>query len=191
MKKLLITAAFLICSLTITFAQFSGSGSGTTSDPFKIFYADQLNQVRNYLNQEGVVFKLMENIDLTSWIASNNPGQGWEPIGVESSPFKGVFDGNGKKLTGFTINRTTNNVGLFGYISGATVNDLIIEGNVVGNSYVGAFVGKCASTDNVLQRLSFTGNVSGNSCFWRSFWSRLCWRIVWIKWFNKFCGVQW
>lgn len=163
MKKLLITAAFLICSLTITFAQFSGSGSGTTSDPFKIFYADQLNQVRNYLNQEGVVFKLMENIDLTSWIASNNPGQGWEPIGVESSPFKGVFDGNGKKLTGFTINRTTNNVGLFGYISGATVNDLIIEGNVVGNSYVGAFVGKCASTDNVLQRLSFTGNVSGNS----------------------------
>ena len=64
MKRILSFAALLLCTLT-SFAQFSGSGSGTQSDPYKIFYADQLNQVRNYPNQSGVVFKLMNDIDLT------------------------------------------------------------------------------------------------------------------------------
>ena len=64
MKRLLTSLAFVLCSL-LTFAQFSGSGSGTENDPYLIFNPIQLNQMRNFLNQSGVYFKLMADIDLT------------------------------------------------------------------------------------------------------------------------------
>ncbi len=79
-------------------AQFSGSGSGTEKDPYLIFYAEQLSQLRNFLNKPNVYFKLMSDIDLTEWIEENSPVQGWQPIGVEKTPFKGIFDGNGHTI---------------------------------------------------------------------------------------------
>lgn len=147
------------------------SGSGTSSDPYKIYYPDQLHQVRNYLNQSGVYFKLMNDIDITEWNEANNPGQGWEPIGVQSAPFKGVFDGNNKKITGFSITRgSTDYVGFFGYIDGATVKNLTIEGPVTGHSYVGAFVGygtNCTLSGlthkGAITAYSYAGHISGQS----------------------------
>ena len=44
MKRLLLIWALFLCSVLTTFAQYSGSGSGTASDPYLIFYADQLNR---------------------------------------------------------------------------------------------------------------------------------------------------
>ena len=146
------------------------SGSGTESDPYKIYYPDQLHQVRNYLNQSGVYFKLMNNIDITEWNEANNPGQGWEPIGVQSAPFKGVFDGNGKKITGFSITRSsTDYVGFFGYINGATIKNLTIEGPVTGHNYVGAFIGygtgNCTLTNlthnGAITAYSYAGHIIG------------------------------
>ena len=71
------------CMLNVVWAsaQFSGSGSGTSTDPYRIFNADQLSQLRNFLNQEGVYFKLQNDLDLTDWLAENYPGQGWQPVG--------------------------------------------------------------------------------------------------------------
>ena len=160
MKRFLFSIALSLCVM-LSWAQFSGSGSGTSSDPYLIFYADQLQQVRNYLDQSGVYFKLMSNIDLTQWLTNNNPGQGWEPIGTSSAPFKGVFDGNNKKLTGFSINRTTDYVGLFGYTSSATIKNLTIEGDVKGGSYTGAFVGY--ADGGTLSNLVHNGNTTGSS----------------------------
>ncbi|MBR2153667.1 MAG: leucine-rich repeat protein [Bacteroidaceae bacterium] len=157
MKRQLFLFCFLGLSSGVS-AQFSGSGSGTQNDPYKIFYAEQLNQVRNCLNQSEVYFKLMSDINLTQWIAANNPGQGWEPIGVESAPFKGIFDGNGKTISGFTINRSSSCVGLFGYISDATISNLTIQGDVQGASYTGAFVGRGSGT---LTDLTHEGKTNG------------------------------
>ena len=42
-------------------AQFSGSGTGTESDPYLIYNQDQLAQVGNFLDQEGVVFELKKD----------------------------------------------------------------------------------------------------------------------------------
>ena len=67
MKRLMTFVAFVLCSL-MTFAQFSGSGAGTENDPYLILNPIQLNQMRNYLNQSGVYFKLMANIDLTEFL---------------------------------------------------------------------------------------------------------------------------
>ena len=161
MKKLFVTTFLAVFAFINMLAQASMTGSGTESDPYRIFNANQLIQVGNFCGQTGVYFMLMNNIDLTDWIAGNNPGQGWEPIGVPSSPFKGVFDGNGKKITGFWINRsTTNYVGFFGYTSGATIKNLTIEGDVVGGSYTGAFVGY-AYLNGTLTGLTYKGNISG------------------------------
>lgn len=160
-KKLLITAILFMGSLSMGFAQASMSGSGTENDPYKIYSAYELNEVRHFTNQSGVIFKLMNDIDLADWIDGNNPGQGWEPIGVQSAPFKGVFNGNGKKLTGFSINRSsTDYVGFFGYIDGATIKDLTIEGSVTGKNYVGGFVGYGTGACS-LSNLTHKGNTNG------------------------------
>ena len=98
MKRLFTSAALFLCSL-LTFAQFSGSGSGTEDDPYLIFNETQLSQMANFLNQEGVVFRLMKDLDLTNWIDENSPRQGWQPIGVESSAFKGKLLGNNKTIS--------------------------------------------------------------------------------------------
>ena len=71
MKRLLTSAALFLCSL-LTFAQFSGSGSGTESDPYLILNPIQLNQLRNFLNKSGVYFKLMADIELSSYLNINS-----------------------------------------------------------------------------------------------------------------------
>lgn len=142
MKRFLLLGALFLCSVLTTFAQYSGSGSGTESDPYLIFYADQLNQVRNFLNRDGVYFKLMSDIDLTDWIEQSNSSNGWQPIGVPSSAFKGIFDGNNHTISGLTINRpSTENVGFFGYIDAATIKNLTVKGNVEGGTHVGGICG--------------------------------------------------
>ncbi len=75
-----VLAATLLLLPLASKAQFSGSGTGTENDPYLIFNAIQLAQVRNFLNKS-VYFKLMADIDLTDWIADNSPSQGWLPIG--------------------------------------------------------------------------------------------------------------
>lgn len=128
-------------------AQFSGSGAGTKADPYKIYNPAQLNQVRNYTGKSDVYFTLGQDIDLTSWIASNSPEQGWNPIGTSSNPFCGTFMGNNHSIKGLSINRgATDYVGLFGVASGATVTDLTIEGSATGYNYVGLLAGQFSGT---------------------------------------------
>ena len=99
MKKYLFLIAAML-NTVVAFAQFSGSGTGTESDPYLIYNENQLAQLGNFLNQEGVYFRLQKDLDMTDWIAENNPGQGWMPVGVSSSPFSGIFDGNNHKISG-------------------------------------------------------------------------------------------
>lgn len=164
MKRLTSLAALLLCSL-LTFAQYSGSGNGTEDDPYLIFNETQLSQMSNFLGQEGVVFKLMKDLNLTNWIAENNPKQGWVPVGVATSPFKGKFLGNNKKISGLSIQRSTeDNVGFFGYIQNATVQDVTIEGTVVsGKNYVGGVAGQVISStiNNVSITLTGTAGLTG------------------------------
>lgn len=166
MKRNILLLVFMLNFIWAS-AQFSGSGNGTASDPYLIYNETQLSQLSNFLNQEGVFFKLMKDLDLTDWIAENNPSQGWLPIGVESAPFKGIFFGNNKKISGLSINRNSlYNVGFWGYLNGATIQDLTIAGtSVVGGSYVGAFAGRTSNSTikNCSLTLSNTVGVRGSS----------------------------
>lgn len=165
MKRFLLSLALCLCSLTATFAQFSGSGSGTENDPYLIFYADQLTQVRNFLGKSGVYFKLMSDIDLTDWIEENSPNQGWQPIGVPSSKFQGFFDGNNHTISNLNIDRpSTDGVGLFGYADGATFKNIVIdETTITGNGDVGAVCGNASSSTFSDCKVTATLNAKGNT----------------------------
>lgn len=162
MRRILLTLA-IICLCSQMSAQFSGSGSGTSTDPYRIFNADQLSQLRNFLNQEGVYFKLQNDIDLTDWLADNYPSQGWQPVGSTAEPFKGILDGNNKTISGFSITRSTSDyVGLFAAVSGATIKDLTLKGNISGKAYVGSLLGSGSATVN---NYTFEGNVTGTGSY--------------------------
>lgn len=165
MKRFLLSLALCLCSLTATFAQFSGSGSGTENDPYLIFYADQLTQVRNFLGKSGVYFKLMADIDLTDWIEENSPNQGWQPIGVSSSKFQGIFDGNNHTISNLNIDRpSTDGVGLFGYADGATFKNIVIDETTInGNGDVGPVCGNASSSSFSNCKVTATINAKGNT----------------------------
>ena len=116
------------CAATNVFA----GGDGSEDSPYLIATKAQLNQVRNYLNAH---FKLTCNIVFTSTdFASGgiyyNDGEGWLPIGLDSSEsFTGVFDGNGYTVRNLSISSSTkytNYIGLFGYNKGI-IKNLYIE----------------------------------------------------------------
>lgn len=89
----------------------------------------------------------------------------WTPIGTSAAPFTGVLLGNGYAIHDLTIDGTSSHQGLFGYISGGVVDDLMIEdASVAGASYVGALAGSCAD-DGYIHNCRATGSVSGSgSC---------------------------
>lgn len=88
-----------------------------------------------------------------------NTTDGWDPIGNDTNRFTGTFDGNGYEISKLHINRSKNNIGLFGYIGGGEVNDTgLVDVSVNGAWNVGALVGMNVGTvDNSYA----TGSMSG------------------------------
>lgn len=84
------------------------------------------------------------------------------PIGVNTHPFKGNFDGNNKTIGGLSINKAGNYVGLFGCITDATIKDLSVNGMVKGSQYVGGVVGYALNStiENVTNNASVEGDTS-------------------------------
>lgn len=107
--------------------------------------------------------------------AANNVAEAnWNPIGGEN-PFKGIFDGNGHTVSDLYINSSGSNLGLFGYVDGAEIKNVTVQGNVTGfyeegneqsGQYVGLVLGvgtKKSKLENCESRGSVTGcsNVGG------------------------------
>jgi hypothetical protein len=101
-------------------------------------------------------YTLANNIDCSDTINWNN-GKGFSPIGSITSPFTGTFNGNYKTISGLYINRpNSDDVGLFGVISGANISSLgIVNLNITGKVGVGGLVGEVYTlTDAVSNPLS-------------------------------------
>lgn len=104
------------------------NGRGTKDDPWQIINAKQLDNIREWGCDKSIYhyFTLMNDIDFSSYLSEN--GNGWEPIGTLEAPFYGSFAGNGHKLIGLWINRSsTYYVGLFGYSKQCEISGLRIE----------------------------------------------------------------
>jgi hypothetical protein len=87
------------------------AGDGSEASPYQISDAASLYCVRFAPDAHYI---LTEDISLDT--APYNAGSGWEPIGDETPPFSGTFDGNGHTVSGLHINLPQGeDVGLFGF----------------------------------------------------------------------------
>ena len=185
-------AAFLavmmvLSGFTVAFAaenttEFAG-GEGTSASPYLVSNKAQLNNVRNYL---GAYFKMTADItfdasDFASDGTYYNGGSFWVPIGTESAPFTGTFDGDGHVINGLKANASgsgTVYAGLFGYCMGTienlgmaggsvavtTTSSYAYGGGVAG--YNGGTVNACYNTGTVIAESDqpsymFAGGVVG------------------------------
>jgi hypothetical protein len=99
------------------------TGAGTSSSPYLIHNAWQLDSVRHHL---GSVFRLESDIDLTAYLEGSTSG--WLPIGDSESPFTGVFRGNNHVIRGLRIDRPdSTRVGFFGAVRLAVIDSVGIE----------------------------------------------------------------
>ena len=138
-------------------------GKGTAENPYEIRNAEDLKLLAKKINgnetansgitYEGKYFKQTANIDL-------NNETNWTPIGKEYNHFKGIFDGGGYKITKLSITSSNGKIGLFGFVSNATIQNCNVTGEIEGNKFVGGIVGNAGKNTHILN-CSFQGNVRG------------------------------
>ncbi len=92
----------------------------------------------------------------------------WQPIGNATHPFKGTYDGttfdihNMKTYCGANEYEAYNRVGMFGYISGATIKNVNnYDVNIKGRQRTGAIAGRDDSS--TIQNCRVTGSVTGTA----------------------------
>ena len=105
-------------------------------------------------------YTLTQDIDASA-SANWNSGAGFEPIGSDSTPFTGTFDGQGYIITDLEINRPGENcVGLFGSVGyGGILEHICLEGILVtGLNSVGRLAGR---NEGVILNCYATGSVTG------------------------------
>jgi hypothetical protein len=145
---------------------YSGSGSGTSGDPYLVATDDQLNEVRDFFGP-AVYWKQTANIALTDYQA----GAGWVPIGTDAAGFSGFYDGQKYTISALRINSTTS-LGVFGKIIGTVQNLKIDDADVTGSGdYVGALTGQISAgtvkniiiTDIAIVGRDYVGPVVGSA----------------------------
>lgn len=128
----------------------------------------QLQAINTNLNGN---YALRNSIDATatsSWDDNDNDNinEGFKQIGTEiKNAFTGKFDGLDYNIFGLTINRSTeNDVGLFGVVNGATINNVtLVGGSITGNYRVGGIVGNAIGENTVISNATNSASVTGNS----------------------------
>ncbi|MCD7947244.1 MAG: Ig-like domain-containing protein [Oscillospiraceae bacterium] len=137
-----------------------GGGDGTEASPYIISAGDQLAclalKVNSGISYEGAYFRLDANLDLN--------GRDWTPIGysgTEDQPFMGSFDGNGHIIRNLQIVSTVSYkpVALFGYLDGATVENLGLAACSVSSLYRAAGLAAVAA-DSTIDGCWVTGSIS-------------------------------
>ena len=120
---------------------------------------DGLRNVAKLVNEEG---KTDINITLDTDLTLTGE---WTPIGTESQPYTGTFDGGGHTISGLTVTGSDQWAGLFGYIDkDGTVKNVVLENVQITSDNQYAYVGGVAGySEGNIENCSVSGSVSGNS----------------------------
>ena len=93
---------------------------GSADHPYAIGSPEALALLSTYVNAgnnaSGLNFVQTQDIDMSS--AGN-----FTPIGYDN-PFNGIYDGKGHAITGLTVNTTSRNAALFGYMEGGSIRNV-------------------------------------------------------------------
>lgn len=178
---MVLTFMAIIPALTVANA---GVWSGALTVPsisegvYQINSGEKLAWFSNAVNSGNTTIKGI----LTADIVLNSSGSlanEWVPIGTESNPFSGTFDGNGYTISGLYVNSSSYGVGLFGYavysndgtsedvsaeynigtIDYNIQNVVITDSSVSGAQNVGGIIGYASYIG--LLNCSYSGSVSG------------------------------
>lgn len=136
---------------------------------------DKYMMVESAVDLQNINTNLTGKYMLAKDIVLEAPGtndSNFEPIGNDSNPFIGKFDGNGYTVANLVINKPNQDyVGLFGRVSknwstgqtGRVENIGVINSSIVGKDYVGGVAG-CLNSLNVIMRNVYNaGDVSGRT----------------------------
>ena len=92
------------------------------------WFAKQVNEGSSFAGKR---VSLEEDVNLSDYE--------WVPIGTQENPFDGTFDGNLNKISGIkiTLSETNTTAGLFGRVSNAVIEDVIVRDAEVKGTIVG------------------------------------------------------
>ena len=123
-----------VCSNCGEWEEATQAGDGY----YEISNQGQLRWFADQVNNNG---RTDINARLTASFAMD--GTEWTPIGTEAHRFKGIFDGNGKTITGLKCTDTSKEyVGLVGFADGATIQNVTVHGATLnGRYYIGSVCG--------------------------------------------------
>ena len=163
------------------------AGSGTEQDPCRIGGREELELFRVQVNRFGrtdLCAVLTSDIVINSGTfdadgrytpAAGETVSRMNPIGSETQPYTGTFDGGGYTIRGLCVSKRSyyngesysesNHAGLFGKLSGATVKNLTVTGYVDGRFYVGGIAGYADDTTKLLNCRNECIVVSGQSTY--------------------------
>lgn len=147
-------------------------GYGTASLPYAISSAEDFATLAQCINNDSAVagnftaynvahYKLTATAPITL--------SGFTPIGTPDRPFSGHFNGNNGTIASITTTNTMPYAGLFGYCSGATIENLTVENatlNATGDGCaVGAICGYAANGTilNCYHTGTYSTSCSGSS----------------------------
>ncbi len=123
-------------------------GNDTRQDPVMIYDVHDLQDMSLDMNGNYVLANHIDASETSTW----NGGAGFAPVGTGTNPFTGTLDGNGYEIRDLYINRPGElNVGMFGQVNGATIENLKVTGSVSGNGWVGGLVGYSVSGPLTIQ----------------------------------------
>ena len=188
MKKTNLVLGFmLIIGLTMSTGLMAGhsysGGAGTSGDPYQIANLDDLSELCQTSGDWGEYFKQTADIDASAtqyWDdtdddddgdlyndtndgTSTGNNEGFSPIADKyNTYFTGNYNGQGYTIDALFINRSsTSYIGLFGYTSGATIQNLgVTDVNITGDDYVGGLMGY--NDSSIVSNSYSTGSVSGS-----------------------------
>lgn len=143
-------------------ATLNGNGKLTKADGY--MWVEDVKQLQAIDTNLDGNYALRNSIDATA-TSSWNGNKGFKQIGTETNnAFTGKFDGLDYNIFGLTINRSgENNVGLFGVVNGATINNVtLVGGSITGDSRVGGIVGNAIGENTVISNATNSASVTGN-----------------------------
>ena len=155
-------------NVTIKKAPFDGNG--TENNPYLISNKEDLEMMRNLINNEesSAAFRKCAYLQTLDIDLENEK---WTPIGKREFDevatdrlFAGHYNGNCHTISGLYVNETTKYAGLFGSTGTepALIENLAVEGTVSSTDIsVGGICGEICGENGIIRNCSFIGNVSG------------------------------
>ena len=153
---------------------FSG-GAGTSENPYKIANARDFKNMQRYTSDGyrdadgyraadflAAHYQQIADIDFKN--ASLTPIGYFSSTAADANPFKGVYDGAGNTLSKFIVNGTEASTGLFEYVDGATLKNIVIGTcSVTGENVAGILTGRCIGSTTIDGCSHTGGQVTGRN----------------------------